>query len=209
LAQRRLTEEEILQLFRRELRLTKPHSLNITGNTDDAAIMPLLPSLFRMHSPLTKPKRSALSDGIVLTQDGLIEGVHFRLDYYSPAQVVAKCMAANLSDLAAMGARPLGGLVYVGLPRKYAHEEFVLSLAEGNLRRRCDRLPRLDHFGGSDWQDSMRACLKAKRRAPRRHALPIRPSRTCISWTKAVRETPPTKGKLSVEEISGSYGASA
>lgn len=126
----KLTEDEILKLFRNKLGLTSASALNIAGNTDDAAIMPLLEGRFTLATG--RPTRDATcDDAIVLTQDGMVEGVHFRLGYYTPAQAAAKCMAVNLSDLAAMGATPLGALVYVGLPRKYADEKFVFSMAEG------------------------------------------------------------------------------
>jgi thiamine-monophosphate kinase len=126
-----LNEDEILKLFRRELGLSKPHPLNITGNTDDAAVMPLLPNVFSLYVASSAARSSNLADGIVMTVDGMVEGVHFRLDSSTPADIAAKCMAVNLSDLAAMGASPLGALVYVGLPRKYANDEFARSLSAG------------------------------------------------------------------------------
>ncbi len=127
---KKLTEDEILKLFRKKLGLTRPSALNIAGNTDDAAIMPLLESRFALAAD--HPVRNTGGDNsIVLTQDSMVENIHFRLDYYTPAQAAAKCMSVNLSDLTAMGATPLGALVYVGLPRKYAEEQFVASLAEG------------------------------------------------------------------------------
>ena len=126
----RLTEDEILRLFRKKLGLTNASPLNIAGNTDDAAIMPLLESRFSLAT--SRPTRNLdHDDAIVLTQDGMVEGIHFRLSYYTPDQAASKCMAVNLSDLAAMGATPLGALVYVGLPRKYAEEQFVSGLANG------------------------------------------------------------------------------
>src|SRR5882672_688645 len=52
---------------------------------------------------------------LVLTTDGVIEGVHFFPD--DPADAVArKALRANLSDLAAKGAEPLGFLMTLALP---------------------------------------------------------------------------------------------
>lgn len=48
---------------------------------------------------------AALLDGLVLTHDTIVEGVHF-LSHDPPASVAAKLVAVNLSDLAAKGARP-------------------------------------------------------------------------------------------------------
>ncbi len=49
----------------------------------------------------------------VTSLDTVVEGVHFRLETHTPADVGHKALAAALSDLAAMGAEP--GEAYVGL----------------------------------------------------------------------------------------------
>jgi thiamine-monophosphate kinase len=54
---------------------------------------------------------------IVATVDMLTDGVDFRLDEVDPRRVGRKALAVNLSDLAAMAARPLAALVAVALPR--------------------------------------------------------------------------------------------
>lgn len=46
-------------------------------------------------------------DSLVLCTDSLSEGVHFNRQYYSDQDIGHKLVAVNLSDLAAMGARPL------------------------------------------------------------------------------------------------------
>lgn len=58
---------------------------------------------------------------LVLKTDGLIGGVHFFAD--DPADTVAKkALRVNLSDLAAKGARPLGFLLALALPREIGPE---------------------------------------------------------------------------------------
>ena len=47
-----------------------------------------------------------LGDGLVITQDALVEGVHFRLDWISWRDLGWRAAAVNLSDLAASGADP-------------------------------------------------------------------------------------------------------
>jgi thiamine-monophosphate kinase len=52
-------------------------------------------------------------DPWVWTVDTMVEGVHFRFDWLDPEAVGHRAMAAALSDLAAMGAAPMGALVTV------------------------------------------------------------------------------------------------
>jgi thiamine-monophosphate kinase len=59
---------------------------------------------------------AVFQDGLVVTQDLLLEGVHFRLDWTPWRDLGYKAAAVNLSDLAAMGARPAGLLVSLTLP---------------------------------------------------------------------------------------------
>ena len=55
-------------------------------------------------------------EGIVVTQDMLVEDVHFRFAWTSWRDLGYKAAAVNLSDLAAMGAAPAGLLVSLALP---------------------------------------------------------------------------------------------
>lgn len=57
---------------------------------------------------------------IAVTTDLSIEGRHFRLGWHSPEAVGHRTLARGLSDLAAMGARPVAAFVSLGLPRALA-----------------------------------------------------------------------------------------
>lgn len=65
----------------------------------------------------------------VVTVDLLTDGVDFRLGEVTPERIGRKALAVNLSDLAAMAARPLAAVVALALPRSGA-----LSLAQGLYR---------------------------------------------------------------------------
>jgi thiamine-monophosphate kinase len=67
---------------------------------------------------------------LVMTADALVEGVHFRHEWTSWRDLGFKSMAVNLSDLAAMGAAPLGVLVCLGL-RADAATASVMDFYEG------------------------------------------------------------------------------
>ena len=67
---------------------------------------------------------------LVVTQDALVEGVHFRLDWTSWRDLGWKAAAVNLSDLAASGAEPLGLVVTLAAPGATAVAD-VLELYEG------------------------------------------------------------------------------
>ena len=59
---------------------------------------------------------------IVLTTDMSLEGRHFRRDWHAPAAVGHRALARGLSDLAAMGARPLAAFLSLAIPRAVAAE---------------------------------------------------------------------------------------
>jgi thiamine-monophosphate kinase len=55
--------------------------------------------------------RPRVGEDLVVTTDTLVEDVHFQWSTQSPMTVGRRALVANLSDLAAMGARPLGFLL--------------------------------------------------------------------------------------------------
>jgi len=73
---------------------------------------------------------AVLGDGLVATKDLLVEGIHFRREWTSWRDLGYKAAAVNLSDLAALGAEPLGLLVGLGLPGD-TDETAVVELYEG------------------------------------------------------------------------------
>jgi thiamine-monophosphate kinase len=55
---------------------------------------------------------------LAVTTDLSIAGQHFRLEWHSPESVGHRTLARGLSDLAAMGARPVAAFLSLGLPRE-------------------------------------------------------------------------------------------
>jgi thiamine-monophosphate kinase len=71
-----------------------------------------------------------LEGGVVVTQDALVEGVHFRLDWISWRDLGWRAAAVNLSDLAASGSDPEALIVSLAAPGATRVED-VLELYEG------------------------------------------------------------------------------
>ena len=69
-------------------------------------------------------------DRLLATTDVLNESVHFSLDTTTPYLLGRKSLAVNLSDIAAMGGRPLYYLVGLSLP-SYLSLDFVRALYRG------------------------------------------------------------------------------
>jgi thiamine-monophosphate kinase len=89
----------------------------------------------------------------VVTKDVLVEDVHFRTSYFDPTSLAHKALQVNLSDMAAMGAKPSFVLLGISIPQsrlQYA-EEFIeaftglckkeaVALIGGDTTRSPDKL---------------------------------------------------------------------
>lgn len=76
---------------------------------------------------------------IVATTDTQVAGVHFRFDLSAPADIGARIVAVSVSDIAAMGCRPLAALLSFELPGDLP-DRTVLAITRGIARsaRRYD-----------------------------------------------------------------------
>jgi thiamine-monophosphate kinase len=66
---------------------------------------------------------------LVVSTDTSVEGVHFRREWLRPEEIGWRATMAALSDLAAMGARPLGVLAAIAVPPRW--RELLDSLGDG------------------------------------------------------------------------------
>lgn len=81
------SEQDFLALIDRHFPGSSAHSSLPRG--DDCAVLACPPTM-------------------VLSTDLFLEDIHFRRSYFSPGDIGWKALAVNVSDIAAMGARPLG-----------------------------------------------------------------------------------------------------
>ncbi len=109
---------------------------------NEDAIIRSLRSRFRTRGPgvrlgigddaaVVRLKGSA--EDLVITTDMLVEKVDFRRSWMRPDQLGRKSLAVNLSDLAAMGARPRYYLVALALPREI-DDRWIRSFYAGMKR---------------------------------------------------------------------------
>jgi thiamine-monophosphate kinase len=70
-------------------------------------------------------------ESLVVSVDSVVEGVHFDLSFCAPSDVGWKALMQALSDLAAMGASPVGALIALGLPGVRDGGELALGLTDG------------------------------------------------------------------------------
>ncbi len=95
----RLAELDLLQRIRLRAAHTPTPELRL-GIGDDCALLRLAPD-----------------EELAVTTDLSIAGRHFRLDWHPPESVGHRALARGLSDLAAMGARPVAAFLSLALPK--------------------------------------------------------------------------------------------
>lgn len=121
--------------------------------------------------------RPAAGHDLLVTTDTQEEGVHFRRDWSTPADIGWRCLAVNVSDVAAMGGVPLGAVVALSLPQTLAvafvetlydgmnalAEAYDCPIVGGNLSKSAERLSVTITVLGSTPQDG--AAYRASARA--------------------------------------------
>jgi thiamine-monophosphate kinase len=91
-----MSEDELIPQLKEITARAAPEAV-LLGIGDDAAVW--------------QPSRSRRS---VITTDALVEGVHFTRDAMSAAEAGHRALASNLSDIAAMGAKPVLATIAFG-----------------------------------------------------------------------------------------------
>jgi thiamine-monophosphate kinase len=98
------SRSELALIQRIRSRASRKHSKDLRlGIGDDCALI-----------------RLRAGEELAVTTDLSIGGRHFRLDWHSPQSIGHRALARGLSDLAAMGARPVAAFLSLGLPRALA-----------------------------------------------------------------------------------------
>jgi thiamine-monophosphate kinase len=107
------SEFDFIEKLRRR---AQPKSVKV-GIGDDCAVIP----------------KDAQTD-LVITADLLVEDVDFRLAWTKPEFLGHKALAVSLSDVAAMGAKPVWAMLSIGIPEKIWKTDFVDEFYQGWFR---------------------------------------------------------------------------
>jgi thiamine-monophosphate kinase len=103
---------------------------------------------------------------LAVTTDMLVSGTHFLADT-APFQLGWKTLAVNISDLAAMGAKPRWVLLAGSLPQ--ADESWIAAFADGLFA--CTKRYGVDLVGGDTTRGSLNLCVTAIGEVPAGTAL--------------------------------------
>ena len=68
---------------------------------------------------------------LVITSDLLVEDIDFRFDWTTPEFLGHKALAVSLSDVAAMGAKPVWAMLSIGIPETIWKTDFVEKFYDG------------------------------------------------------------------------------
>lgn len=93
-------------------RIGRKYSLKKIG--DDCAVLP-----------------KDVKTDLVITTDLLIEEIDFRMKWTTPEFLGHKALAVSLSDIAAMGAKPVWAMLSIGIPAKIWKTDFVEKFYDG------------------------------------------------------------------------------
>src|SRR5438874_10731845 len=109
-----MNEFEFIRNLREQTRSRHHSARVINGIGDDASVL-----------------AQRASRDLIVTTDLIVEGVAFYRDRTSARMLGHKALAVSLSDIAAMGARPLWSLLSIGMPAETWRDKFKNEFYEG------------------------------------------------------------------------------
>lgn len=144
--------ELIERFFKRPAHRSTPSTSVVLGIGDDCALL--------QPAPGTQ---------IAISSDMLVEGRHF-FPEVEPASLGHKALAVNLSDLAAMGAEPLGFTLALALPPERAQNDTWLAAFSAGLLALADA-HRCPLIGGDTTAGPLNLCITVFGQLPAGRAL--------------------------------------
>ncbi|MDY0300056.1 MAG: thiamine-phosphate kinase [Trichlorobacter sp.] len=118
--------------------MSKPGEFDLIRRISKKFKQPALPELgIGDDAAIISPKAG---EQLLVSTDLLLEDVHFRLDYTSPHLLGRKALSVNLSDIAAMGAKPRYFFLSLAIPPKLSTafvDELLNGIAEQAEQHSC------------------------------------------------------------------------
>lgn len=109
-----MTEFGLIEAIRRGCEALPKNDFEGIG--DDCAVLPI-----------------GEGEALVYTTDLLVERIHFLREAATPEEVAHKALHVNLSDVAAMGVRPVATLLSVALPREMMQGDWAERFTQGYI----------------------------------------------------------------------------
>jgi thiamine-monophosphate kinase len=103
-----IAEKALIAQLRRLATAAKNPAIPL-GIGDDCAVLRLSPRRGR-------PEESETENDTLVTTDFSLEGIHFRRNWHSPESIGHRCLTRGLSDIAAMGGKPVAAFLSLALP---------------------------------------------------------------------------------------------
>ena len=113
--------------------LKKPNSISLTHSGSASRHPSSSASLIAGIGDDAAVFRSTAGKDTVITADLLVEDIDFRRTTTPPYLLGHKALAVSLSDIAAMGSRPLWSMISIGVPEEVWETDFVERLYDGVL----------------------------------------------------------------------------
>lgn len=102
-----IAEKALIARVRRMAETAKNPAV-LSGIGDDCAVLRFLTRSGRGRAP---------ENDTLVTTDFSLEGIHFRRDWHSAESIGHRCLTRGLSDIAAMGGKPVAAFLSLALPR--------------------------------------------------------------------------------------------
>jgi thiamine-monophosphate kinase len=137
-----IAEKALIAQIRRVAARAKNPAIR-TGIGDDCAVLRLVLGRGKNKNNKNKNKNNKdnknknknqdTDNDVLVTADFSLEEVHFRRDWHSPESIGHRCLARGLSDIAAMGGKPVAAFLSLALPADIKQDwirRFVQGLIE-------------------------------------------------------------------------------
>lgn len=126
-------EDDFINALRSRVTGERETGRQADGEITGSPRRPVSPSLIAGIGDDAAVFRSTAGKDTVITADLLVEDIDFRRTTSPPYLLGHKALAVSLSDIAAMGSRPLWSLISIGVPEDVWETDFVERLYDGVL----------------------------------------------------------------------------